>query len=242
MLLMIVFATVMVSLIALIGIVTISLKKGLVEKIVFALVALSVGALLGDAFLHLIPEAALSISLERVFVYVLIGFVLFLLIERILHWRHCHEGDCPIHVFAYMNLVGDGVHNFIDGLIIAGSFMISPVVGLASTLAIILHEVPQELGDFGVMIHAGFSKGRAIVLNLLTALTAVVGGVVGFFLFNYVDNVLPFLLSIAAGGFIYVAASDLIPEMRKRHFSKTWIDLFMIIVGLGIMWVLGFVG
>lgn len=243
---LIILATLLVSLISFIGVFTLSLKEKFLEKIVFYLVALSIGALMGGAFLHLIPEA-IELHHEHsnghshnLFLFILLGFFLFFAIEKIIHWRHCHKAHCQIHSFAYMNLIGDSIHNFIDGLIIAVSFIASPVLGISSTIAIALHEIPQELGDFGVLIYSGMTKKKALFLNFITAITAVVGGVFGFYLFQYVESISSILLLLAAGGFIYIAATDLIPEIRKEtNIKKSLINFSVIILGIIIMLFLG---
>ncbi len=233
----ILLATLFVSLISLIGIVTLSLKKNTLKKILSLLVALSAGALLGGAFLHLIPESLEETTETTVFTFLIIGFIIFLLIEKMLHWRHCHDADCEVHTFAYMSLFGDGVHNFIDGLIIAVSFMTSIPLGITTTLAVALHEIPQEIGNFGVLIHGGFSKLKALGYNFLSALAAILGGIVGFFL--PLNNLAQILIPIAAGGFIYISASDLIPELRKeRNKAKSLLNLLVFILGLLIMYLL----
>ena len=237
-LLLIILSTLIVSLIAFLGILTLYLKEKLLSKILLSLVSLSAGALLGDAFLHLIPEAVETVSSEEVFLYVLIGFILFFFIEKVLHWHHCHKGYCKEHSFAYMILIGDAVHNLIDGLIIAASFLASPIIGFTTTLAIILHEIPQELGDFGVLVHGGFKKSRALFLNFLTALTALLGGIIGYFISS--ESVIGFFLPFAAGGFIYIAASDLIPELKKEVDFKKYILHFIIFLA-GILAMYGLV-
>ncbi len=241
-LLWIILATIFVSLIAFIGIITLFFKEKLLKKILLFLIALSAGALMGGAFLHLIPEAIEEFTSETVFISVLLGFVLFFLIEKILHWRHCHEGECPIHTFAYINLFGDSVHNFLDGLIIASGFIIDIKLGIITTLAIALHEIPQEIGDFGVLVYAGFKKMKALLFNFLTALTAILGGLIGFFLSNYTSNLAMFLVPFAAGGFIYIAASDLIPEIRKEtQIKKSALVFITFIIGILIMYALKFI-
>lgn len=231
-LLLIILSTLVVSLLAFLGIFTLYFKEKLLNKILLSLVSLSAGALLGDAFLHLIPESIESISSEIVFLYILIGFIIFFFIEKVLHWHHCHKGHCETHSFAQMILIGDAIHNLLDGLIIAASFIASPVIGFTSTLAIILHEIPQELGDFGVLVHGGFNKTKALFLNFLTALTALLGGIIGYFISS--EPVISFFLPFAAGGFIYIAASDLIPELKKEVESKKYILHFIIFL-IGIL-------
>jgi zinc and cadmium transporter len=235
-------STFIISIISFIGIFTLALKDKLLDKIVLLLVSLSAGALMGGAFLHLLPESVeLNEGLD-VFLFVLVGFALFFLIEKVLHWRHCHKGECKVHTFTYMNLIGDSIHNFIDGLIMATSFVISIPLGLTTTMAIALHEIPQEIGDFGVLIYGGFTKKKALILNFLTALTAVLGGLIGFFISNMIENVKLFILPFAAEGFLYIAASDLIPEIRKEtSLKKSMIYFGIFILGIFIMYAVTFI-
>ena len=200
------------------------------------LVALAAGAMMGGAFLHLIPEAVEKFSAHNLFLFVLTGFVLFFFVERILHWRHCHIGKCPTHTFAHMNLIGEAVHNFLDGLIIAGSFVFSIPLGIATSIAVALHEIPQEIGDFGVLVYGGFSRTKALILNFLVALTVIIGGAVGYVLSGRTESLVAFLLPFAAGGFIYIAASDLIPEIRKEmNLKKSLLTFVVFIIGIALM-------
>lgn len=241
---LIILSTIVVSLISLLGVLTLSLKEKILDKMLFYLVALSIGAMMGGAFLHLIPEAVEKAEgREDVFLYVLGGFFLFLLIERVLHWRHCHEGHCPVHTFAHMSLIGDGVHNFIDGLIIAGSYLVDAKLGVASTLAIILHEIPQEIGDFGVLLFAGFKKKTALYFNFISAALALAGGLAGYFFFSLTGSFTALLLPIAAGGFIYISASDLLPEIRKEmNLNKSIYSFLLILAGFLMMYLMKFMG
>ncbi len=240
-LLTIILATLIVSLISLLGAITLAIKKNLMKKLMMGLVALSAGALIGGAFLHLIPESIEEFG-SNILIYVLIGFTVFFLVEKILHWRHCHEIDCKIHSFAYMSLLGDAIHNLIDGLIIGVTFVINTSLGIASTIAIILHEIPQELGDFAVLVHGGFSIKKALLANFLTALTAVLGGILGYFLITFTENAMMYLLPFAAGGFIYISASDLLPELRKEvNVKKAIINFLIFLVGIGLMFVVKFI-
>lgn len=233
-----------IALIAFIGIFTLSLKDKILNKILLFLVSLSAGALMGGAFLHLLPESvekAEGTNID-VFIYVLIGFILFFIIEKVLHWRHCHKGKCDIHTFHYMNLIGDSIHNFIDGLIISASFIASIPLGFTTTLAIAAHEIPQEIGDFGVLVYGGFEKKKALVINFVVALTIVVGGVVGYLISRYIENAVMFLLPFAAGGFIYIAATDLIPEIKKElDIKKSMTTMIVFACGILIMWLVKFV-
>ena len=234
----ILLATFVVSLISFVGVICLALKENILNKILLILIGLSAGALMGGAFLHLLPEAVEKSSGLDVYLFVLIGFILFFLIEKVLHWRHCHKGECDVHTFQYMNLVGDSIHNFIDGMIMAASFVVSVPLGITTTIAISTHEIPQEIGDFGVLLYGGFSKRRAIMLNFVVALTAVLGGIVGYFVSSLIDNIVVFILPFAAGGFIYIAATDLVPEIRKELDMKKYMaTLVVFICGILIMWV-----
>jgi len=238
----ILISTFIISLGSFIGVLALSLKDKYLEKILLSLVSLSAGALIGGAFLHLIPESLEKNSELNIFIVILLGFSAFFFIEKVLHWRHCHLKKCPIHSFTQMNLIGDGIHNFIDGLIIAASFVANIHLGIVTTLAVALHEIPQEIGDFRVLVYGGYKKSRALFLNFICALTAVIGGVVGYFLSSYSESVLNFLLPFAAGGFIYIAASDLIPEMRKeQNITKSLISLGIFIIGIAIMYLVKFI-
>lgn len=234
----IIITTFLITLIAFVGIFTLALKEKLFNKILLVLVSLSAGALMGGAFLHLLPEAVEKAEGTNIdiFLYVLVGFVLFFLIEKVFHWRHCHKGKCEVHTFHYMNLFGDTIHNFIDGLIIAASFVVSTPLGITTTIAIAAHEIPQEIGDFGVLIYGGFKKKKAIVLNYLVALSIVVGGIVGYFISETVDKAAMYLLPFAAGGFIYIAATDLVPEIKKElNIKKSLATIIVFLVGIFIM-------
>ena len=238
-LLWILLATFIVSLISFIGAAALVLSEKLLKKILLALVGFAAGALIGGAFLHLLPESigkSAAGDLGNIFLTVILGFILFFVLEKLL-WRHCHERTCPIHVLAYLNLFGDGVHNFIDGLVMAASFVVSIPLGLITTLAIAAHEIPQELGDFGVLVYGGFKPRKALLLNFVTALTAIAGGISRYYLFPYVGGTMIYLLPFAAGGFLYIAASDLVPELHKEtSTAKTVMSFASFLVGIVLMW------
>lgn len=237
-----------VSLISLVGLTAISIREDKLKKILIYLVSFSTGALLGDAFIHLLPEAVdesggmtLTISLS-----VLAGILLAFVVEKFIHWHHCHHTHSPeclkehhtaqIQSFAKMNLIGDSVHNLIDGLIIGGSYIVSFPVGLATTIAVILHEIPQEIGDFGILLHGGYTRKRALFLNFITALTAVAGAIIALLASQYIPNLTQFLIPFAAGGFIYIAGSDLMPEMHKETDSKkSFVQLVAFVLGILVM-------
>jgi zinc and cadmium transporter len=207
------------------------------------MVSFSAGALLGDAFIHLLPELAEEGLTLNYSITIIFGVLLFFSLEKVVHWRHCHMPITKTHVhpFAYMNLIGDSLHNFIDGLIIAGSYLISIPAGIATTIAVVFHEIPQEIGDFGVLVHGGFAKWRAIFLNFVTALTAVLGVVFALVLSNYVVNIDGYLISLAIGGFLYIAGSDLIPELHKEtKVSISIIQILTFILGIVVMMALLF--
>lgn len=236
----IIASTFAIALIAFIGIFALALKDKVLNKILLILVSLSAGALMGGALLHLLPEAIEEAEGTNfnVFLFVLIGFVLFFIIEKVLHWRHCHNGKCDVHTFHYMNLVGDSIHNFIDGLIISAGFIASIELGITTVIAIAAHEIPQEIGDFGVLIYGGFKKKKAIVLNFVVALMIVAGGIVGYLVSRNVEQAVVFLLPFAAGGFIYIAATDLIPEIKKElDIKKSMATMLVFICGILIMWI-----
>lgn len=227
-----------ISVFALVGIFTLSMKEDLLNKILLKLVALSSGALLGGAFLHLMPEGIEKMEPKLFFMLVLGAIILYLLVEKILHWRHCHKGaHCDTHhTIGYMNLIGDSVHNFIDGLIIAAAFIVNVPLGIITAVAVAMHEIPQEIGDFGVLLYSGFSKKRALLLNFLVALMVVVGGVVGFVLSKFSVISETYFIPIAVGGFIYIATSDLFPELRKSASLKKFLsDFIFLIIGASIM-------
>lgn len=229
-------STFLVSLLSFLGILTLSFKEKFLKEITILLVALSAGALMGGAFFHMIPESIENFDIDSLFIYVIVGFVIFFLLEKILYWRHCHDVNCDVHTFGYMNIIGDSLHNFIDGLVIAAAFISNFEVGVATTIAIVFHEIPQEIGDFGVLLHSGFKKSRAFLVNFITALTAVLGGIIGFVISFYVSEFVPTLLPIAAGGFLYISASDLIPEIRKVvDVKKSVSTLLIFLAGILLM-------
>jgi zinc and cadmium transporter len=226
-----------VSLVAFIGIVFIGLKEAFLRRILMALIGFASGSLIGGAFIHLLPEAFEETG-QAMFYPVVIGIVFFFAMEKFLYWRHCHEEKCPVHMFVYLNLIGDGIHNFIDGMIIAASFILSYDLGVATTLAVIFHEIPQEIGDFGVLIYGGLTRRRALAYNFVSALTAVVGALTVYFL-AYIQGVEHFLVPFAAGGFIYIAATDLMPELHKRTQAKESLtQLAAVLSGIGLMSIL----
>lgn len=236
-------ATFVISLVAFVGVFTLFLKEEWLKKALLILVALSSGALLGGAFLHLIPETVseLGAGLD-IFLYLLLGFCLLFMLEQFLYWRHQHDEIHSIKPFTYLILVSDSVHNFIDGLVIAASFVVSYPVGIATTLAVALHEIPQELGDFGVLVHGGFGRKRALLLNFISAITAIAGGITGYFASSVMHASIVYLLPFAAGNFIYIAAADLIPEIKHAvSLRRSIIHFCVFLAGIGVMLLVKFI-
>jgi zinc and cadmium transporter len=230
-------ATLIISLLSLAGVVTFVIKKEILNKISIILVAFSAGALLGGAFFHLLPESIeVSDGLEP-FIFLVVGIIVFFILERFLKWHHCHkDGECHVHTFTYMSLFGDGLHNFIDGLIIVSAFSLETELGIVTTVAVAAHELPQEFGDFGVLIHGGFSRAKALLWNFTSSVTAVFGAVIGYFLINNVENISSILLPFAAGGFVYIAMSDLVPELHKEpKLSKSLFSFIFFVFGVSFM-------
>jgi zinc and cadmium transporter len=232
-----------VSLISLVGVITLSFKKKIINQILILLISLSAGVMLGNVFLHLIPEAAVNGLTLEISLLVLSGIVFFFILEKLVHWRHCHIETTKKHPHSYavMNLIGDGLHNFIDGMLIAGSFLTNTTLGIATTLAVILHEIPQEIGDFGVLLHGGFKKGEAILFNLLAALFSVVGAVTILIIGSVIEILPQLLIPFTAGGFIYIAASDLIPQIHQhndKNLQQSFNELIAFVLGIYLMYVL----
>lgn len=238
-----IISVIVVSLISLLGLFTLSVSKHFTKRIVTFLVAFSAGALLGDVFIHLLPELASTgfLNLETS-LYILAAIVLFFILERYVHWHHHHnnehDDDCNehIHPVAYTILVGDGFHNLIDGLIIGGAFLLDIKLGIATAVAVILHEIPQEIGDFGVLLYAGFSKTKALFYNFLSALAAILGTVIALII-GTSDKILAILAALAVGSFIYIATADLIPEIHKDK-KRTFSHLLSFLLGIAVMFLL----
>lgn len=232
----------LVSIVSFIGVFSFAIKTEKLKDILIYFVSFSAGALFGDAFIHLLPEVYAKSTGLSVPIFILTGILIFFILEKIVHWQHCHLPITKTHVhpFAYMNLIGDGLHNFIDGVIIASSYILSIPAGIATTFAVFLHEIPQELGDFSILIHGGFSRKKALFVNFITALTAVLGAIFAL-LISSIANLEVVFISIAIGGFIYVAGSDLIPELHKETGArKSIIQLISFILGILIMFLLLF--
>ncbi|NLF89661.1 ZIP family metal transporter [Candidatus Bathyarchaeota archaeon] len=226
----------LVSAISLIGILFIWISESKLKKTFTYLVSFAVGGLLGDVFLHLMPEMIETGFATETALVLIGGILVSFAVERFLQWRHCHvptSKEHP-HSFAYMNLFGDSIHNLIDGLIIGGSYLVSIPLGVATTIAIIFHEIPQELGDFSVLIYGGIHKKKALMFNFLTALTSVIGVLIALALGSLVEGANLLLVPFAAGNFVYIAGSDLIPELRKDtpELKKSALQLLSLVAGI----------
>lgn len=231
-----IISVLIVSLMSFTGILFLSFKTESLSKWVHAIVSFAVGAILGNAFLHLLPEAFGNSSNPVLTSFlVFAGILTMFILEKVFHWDHDHdvsEHQSKVKSFGYVSLVADGIHNFADGLLIGAAWLINPEVGLAVTIAIVIHEIPQEISDFSILIHAGFSRKKALLVNFLSACSAILGTILALFLGSKSEEATHIILPIAAGGFIYLAGSDLIPELHKSNSTKnTFQQILLIIAG-----------
>lgn len=223
---------------SLVGAATLVVRPGRIERAQLGLISFAAGALLGDAFIHLLPEVSESeTGFDLTASFCLLGGVIaFFVLEKILHWHHAHYAhDEVVHPVAVTNLVGDALHNFVDGSIIAGSFLVSTELGIATSVAVVLHEIPQELGDFAILVRAGLKPRRALLLNLTSALAAIVGGVATL-IASSVGDLERFLVPATAGAFVYIASTDLLPELHKEPDArKSVVQLTGVVAGVIVM-------
>ena len=237
-LLWIIAGGIVMSAIALVGSLTLILKEDTLHKIVLPLVAFAAGCLLGGAFLHMLPSAIHETENHlALFLWVLAGFTTFYALEQFLHWHHCHRdsADCK-KPLGYLILIGDGLHNLIGGLSVAAAFVMDIRLGIAAWLAAAAHEVPQELGDFAVLLHGGWSKTKALLLNVISASTFLAGGLIAYAVSSRVE--IWFLVPYAAGNFLYIGASDLVPEVNKQRDMKgSLVHFFSFSAGIALMYV-----
>lgn len=230
-----------VSLVSLIGIITIPLKPERLKKILHFLVSFAVGGLFGDTFIHILPQVFSTLGTNvGTSLCIISGIFIFFVLEKIIRWRHCHSitSNTHTHPVVVMNLIGDSVHNLIDGALIGASFCVSIPIGIATTWAVIFHEIPQEIGDFGILVHGGLSVKKALLCNVLTALTSVLGVVISLLMGQYVKDYATVVLAFTAGGFIYIAGSDLIPELHQTcnvKISHSLWQLVAMLLGVGVM-------
>lgn len=236
----------LVSSISLIGVFFLSLQEKVLKKLLIFFVSFAVGGLLGDAFIHLVPKSfeKLGSSLTTSLL-ILAGIFIFFSLEKFIRWRHCHIpiSDHHTHPLATMNLIGDATHNLIDGMLIGASYLVSIPLGISTTIAIVLHEIPQEIGEFGVLLHSGMPAKKALFLNFLSALFALFGGIIALLISSYIENFALYLLPITAGGFIYIAGSDLMPELQhETKVSSSIFQFLSILLGIGALALLTVLG
>ncbi len=236
----------LVSSISLIGVFFLSLKEEILKKLLIFFVSFAVGGLMGDAFIHLIPESFEKLGSNlTTSLLILAGIFIFFSLEKFIRWRHCHIPISEIHThpLATMNLIGDATHNLIDGMLIGASYIVSIPLGISTTVAIILHEIPQEIGEFGVLLHSGMPAKKALFLNFLTALFALFGGMIALLISSRIENFALYLLPITAGGFIYIAGSDLMPELQhETEISSSVYQFLSILAGIGMLALLTLLG
>lgn len=230
-------SVVVVSLLSLLGAVFISIQRKTLDQIITYSLALSSGVLLGSTFFELLPEGV-ELLPDGVFLWVLIGFISFFCLEKIIQWHHHVEGrhDHKEKPLAYLTLIGDGIHNFADGAVIAASYLVSIPLGVTTTLAIMAHEIPHELSDFMILLHGGFSNKRALIFNFLSAATAIIGTILVLVVSARFADMERYLVPFAAGNFLYIAASDLIPELlTKRHGKTSVLQVIVLLLGIAIV-------
>lgn len=226
-------AVTIVSFLSLIGAVFLIFKRDAVNRIMSPLLAFSSGVLLGSAFFDLVPESLVLIP-DNAFALIVAGIITFFSLEKLMQWHHHVEGDHAEvgKVAAYLSLLGDGLHNFIDGVIIGGAFLISLPLGVTVTVAVIAHEIPHELADFTILLNAGFSNSKALFYNFLSATTAIFGTLLVLWVSTTAHSVIPYLVPFGAGNFLYIAMSDLIPELhRPRSRKSSILQIIMLILG-----------
>lgn len=233
-------STLVVSAISLVGVSLFALKSDKLQKILLLLVSFSVGALLGNAFFHLVPEAYFHLENAKLTSWLILGgFMLFFMIEQLLHTHQTNNlpDSRKVKPYGYLSLYADGIHNFTDGILIGAAWMFSPELGLATTITVILHEIPQEISDFGILLKAGFSKKRALLYNFLVATSAILGTLVALWFGHEVEHFSTYVLPVAAGGFIYLASTSLLPEVLKNTKKGNWLLYFLfVLLGLGLMY------
>ncbi len=229
---------VLMSALALVGSVTLVLREETLEKLLLPLVSFAAGSLVGGALFHMIPASLQAMPAMTAFGWAALGFLLFFGLEQFLHFHHCHRAFASCKKpLTYLVLIGDGLHNFLGGVAIAGVFLVDVRLGVAGWLAAAAHEVPQELGDFGVLVHGGWKKRTALLFNLLSGLTFLVGGLVAYAASRALD--VAWLVPLAAGNFLYIGASDLVPEVNKPHsLGASLLHFAVFAAGLGLLYAL----
>ena len=209
------------------------------RRMIHYAMSLAVGVLLGVVFLDVFPEALEVAEAESVFIWALAGFLAFFILERTLKIYHCHEGHCSVHAAGYLTLVGDAIHNFIDGIIITLAFLADFRLGISTAFAVILHEIPQEMSDFLVLLHSGFERKRALFYNFLIALTTIAGAVIAYAFSDSLTRAIGPALGLVAGHFLYIAAVDLVPELHESEHAQqkitSLVQVMLIVAGIALV-------
>ncbi len=239
MLVQVLIASLIGSVVALVGGVILLYKERWIKKISLYLVSFAAGALLGAAFFDLLPEAMEKGGGNGIFIAILAGILAFFLVEKMFKWHHCHDEKCDARTLSSVVIFGDAIHNFLDGIAIAAAFLASVPVGIATTIAVFFHEVPQEIGDFGVLLHNGYTRKKIFLYNFFGALATPAGALMGYFLLTYISPWLGTILAFTAGAFIYISASDLIPEVRHKEKGNEFGHVFTIILGIAVVFLVG---
>jgi zinc and cadmium transporter len=210
------------------------------SRLVPWLVSYAVGAMLGVSLLAILPEALARLPSVRVFATLLAGILLFFVLEKLVLWRHCHTNDCEVHGSEVpLVLIGDAFHNFVDGAVVATAVMTSIPLGLSTAIAVAAHEIPQEVGDFAILLHAGYSRRRALVMNMMSGVAGAAGAIGALIAFDFIPRLLPYFLALAAASFLYVAMADLIPGLhRGRTDASSFRQILLVAAGIGTMLVL----
>ncbi len=235
-----------VSALSLLGILFFLFEERFIRKILLYVVSFSTGALLGDVFIHILPDMAEDADFfSRGMLVILLGILFCFAMEKLVLWRHCHalpgEDEEHHHPMGIMSFVGESLHNLIDGMVIAASFLASPSIGIATTLAVIFHEIPHEIGNFAILLHSGYGKRKALLLNMLSASAAILGAVLVLLSSTSLSSFTVYMLPFAAGNLLYIAGSDLIPELHKHtRPHQGWLQLIAIICGMGFMYLVLF--
>lgn len=226
------------SVVSLVGGILLLIKEKWTLKISHFLMSFAAGVLLGTAFFDLLPEASEKAHDINIFAWALVGIVSFFLLERFVYWFHHHHEheDKETKPTVPLVILGDSVHNFIDGVAIAATFLVSVPLGIVTALAVAAHEIPQEIGDFAILLHRGMKRNKVVVVNILSALTAMLGAVLTFFIGDAVTNILPIIISLTAGFFIYIAASDLIPEIHHEKRGFAFFESLLLVSGVLLVW------
>ena len=236
-------SVVLVSILPLLGAFFLFVREELIRRSILFFVSFSTGALLGDVFLHMIPEMRGGASFTTDLQVILVGIVFSFAIEKTIHWRHCHvlpggpeKHEHHHHPVGMLTLFADAMHNFIDGLVIAGSYAVSVPIGLATTLAVVLHEIPQEIGNIAILLHSGYSRRQSILFSVYSQTSAILGAVLFLFFSSRIAGLTDFMLPFAAGNFLYIAGSDLIPELHKdTGLRHALLQLAFMILGILLM-------